>query len=50
MPKPTIDNPSIKYLTVSRKGIPIYSWVKTYFTFGDKGNAKQHQDWSQEKP
>lgn len=49
MSRPTKNNPRVKYIKKSRKGIPIFSWCKTYFEHTGK-EFKQVQEWSQEKP
>lgn len=51
MPRPTLKKPSIKYIAKSRKGLPIYMWVKTWFEYNERASQwTQRQEWTKEKP
>lgn len=51
MARPTKDNPSIKYIGKTRKGIPVYRWCVTYFDFNDRMNQWiQKQVWFDHEP
>lgn len=44
MPLPTIDKPKIKFVKKAMQ------WVKTYFELDGKGQPKQIQEWSADRP
>jgi len=50
MTKATKDNPKIKYIAKSRKGLPIFSIVKTWFEQDNQHQWKQYQEWSPWRP
>jgi hypothetical protein len=50
MALPTKDKPKIKYIAKSRKGLPIFAKVKTWFEQDNQHKWNQFQAWEDWRP